>query len=494
MKIKTSILKAALLASAMLGFIPNAHSQPAQASQALSPCAAQPTPTPIPPDVAKWRALADSSKPVVEVLEGVEHGDVSVLSGPVVVRGTVKGNIYVLSGDVFVLGTVKGDVSCVSGSVYVLGRVDGAVKIVSGKLFKSGCVGGETNVVTDGLSSGTSTTYSRTWNYSGSPRHFEIGDASMLYFLSLYGMAWRFCFGMLWLAVAILFAALAPNLLEHGQTLVTSDTAKSLAVGFVWKLIFWVLAIIFFLASFLLIGLPLLALLLAAQWALVVVGYSILFLWVGRRVLGRIMPGRTYYYRSIFIGGLLFAVFRLIPVIGTVGWWLTGIFAGGIAVRYLFATRPSAVAYQTAPSIQPQFIQAPGNVNRQPRSDSMNANIQIVAALHIAMGALSLLVAIAVFAALGMLGGIVVSQGEHEAAGIIGIAGVVLVGFLAVLALPGIIGGWALFAGRSWGRPFVMVLGVIQLLNIPFGTVLGIYTLWALLREPTPQAPSASDL
>ena len=164
MKIKTSILKAALLASAMLGFIPNAHSQPAQASQALSPCAAQPTPTPIPPDVAKWRALADSSKPVVEVLEGVEHGDVSVLSGPVVVRGTVKGNIYVLSGDVFVLGTVKGDVSCVSGSVYVLGRVDGAVNIVSGKLFKSGCVGGETNVVTDGLSSGTSTTYSRTWN------------------------------------------------------------------------------------------------------------------------------------------------------------------------------------------------------------------------------------------------------------------------------------------------------------------------------------------
>ena len=124
----------------------------------------------------------------------------------------------------------------------------------------------------------------------------------------------------------------------------------------------------------------------------------------------------------------------------------------------------------------------------------MKTHIQIVAALHIAMGALSLLAAIAVFAFLGMAGGIVVSQGEHEAAGIIGIVAVVLGGFLAVLALPGIIGGWALFAGRSWGRPFVMVLGVIQLINIPFGTTLGIYTLWALLREPPPQTPSASTI
>ena len=124
----------------------------------------------------------------------------------------------------------------------------------------------------------------------------------------------------------------------------------------------------------------------------------------------------------------------------------------------------------------------------------MKTHIQIVAALHIAMGALSLLAAIAVFAFLGMAGGIVVSQGEHEAAGIIGIVAVVLGGFLAVLALPGIIGGWALFAGRSWGGPFVMVLGVIQLINIPFGTALGIYTLWALLREPPPQTPSASTI
>ena len=124
----------------------------------------------------------------------------------------------------------------------------------------------------------------------------------------------------------------------------------------------------------------------------------------------------------------------------------------------------------------------------------MKNHTQIVAALHIAMGVLSLLGAIAVFAVLGLAGGIVVSQGEREAGGIIGVVAVVLGGLLAVLAVPGIIGGWALFAGRSWGRPFVMVLGVIHLINIPFGTALGIYTLWALLREPPPQTPSAPTI
>jgi hypothetical protein len=122
----------------------------------------------------------------------------------------------------------------------------------------------------------------------------------------------------------------------------------------------------------------------------------------------------------------------------------------------------------------------------------MKKHIQIVAVLHIALGALSLLAAITVLAIFGIAGGIVVSQGQHQAAGILGIIAVVLGAFLAALALPGIIGGWALLTGRSWGRPLVLVLGVLHLINIPLGTILGIYTLWALLREPVPPLPGAS--
>jgi hypothetical protein len=122
----------------------------------------------------------------------------------------------------------------------------------------------------------------------------------------------------------------------------------------------------------------------------------------------------------------------------------------------------------------------------------MNKHTQIVAALHIALGALSLLGAIVVFVVFGIAGSIVISQGERQAAGILGIIAVSLGIFLAALALPGIIGGWALFSGRSWGRPVVLVLGALHLINIPLGTALGIYTFWALLHEPVSQLPGAS--
>jgi hypothetical protein len=122
----------------------------------------------------------------------------------------------------------------------------------------------------------------------------------------------------------------------------------------------------------------------------------------------------------------------------------------------------------------------------------MKKHIQIVAALHIALGVLSLLGATIVFIVFGVAGSIIISQGEHQAAGILSIIAVAIGVFLAAISLPGIIGGWALLTGRSWGRPLILVLGVLDLINIPLGTALGIYTLWALLREPTPQSPGAS--
>ena len=118
----------------------------------------------------------------------------------------------------------------------------------------------------------------------------------------------------------------------------------------------------------------------------------------------------------------------------------------------------------------------------------MKTHIQVVAILYMAFGAMSLLAALSLFAVLGLAGGIVISQGQHDAAGILGIVGVALCGLLTLLALPGIIGGRALYTGRSWGRPLVLVLGILDFLNVPIGTALGIYTLRALTRDPQTQA------
>ena len=60
-----------------------------------------------------------------------------------------------------------------------------------------------------------------------------------------------------------------------------------------------------------------------------------------------------------------------------------------------------------------------------------------------------------------------------------------IAGILVLLSAPGIIGGMGLLKRQSWARILVLVLGVINLINIPFGTALGIYTIWALTHRET---------
>ena len=52
--------------------------------------------------------------------------------------------------------------------------------------------------------------------------------------------------------------------------------------------------------------------------------------------------------------------------------------------------------------------------------------------------------------------------------------------FLATGVL-GVIAGWGLYERRSWARILAIVLAFISLVHPPFGTAIGIYTLWVLL-------------
>ncbi len=61
------------------------------------------------------------------------------------------------------------------------------------------------------------------------------------------------------------------------------------------------------------------------------------------------------------------------------------------------------------------------------------------------------------------------------------------VGFLMIcVAVLGLMAGWGLLERQPWARMLTIILGVLNLINPPFGTALGIYTLWVLL-------PSSSE-
>ena len=53
--------------------------------------------------------------------------------------------------------------------------------------------------------------------------------------------------------------------------------------------------------------------------------------------------------------------------------------------------------------------------------------------------------------------------------------------FFLAGAILGIAAGWGLLERQPWARMLAIVLGCFQLLHMPFGTALGVYTLWVLL-------------
>jgi hypothetical protein len=54
-------------------------------------------------------------------------------------------------------------------------------------------------------------------------------------------------------------------------------------------------------------------------------------------------------------------------------------------------------------------------------------------------------------------------------------------GTLLILGAGGVLVGWGLMKHQSWARIAAIVLGVLALFHPPFGTALGIYTLWVLV-------------
>lgn len=49
------------------------------------------------------------------------------------------------------------------------------------------------------------------------------------------------------------------------------------------------------------------------------------------------------------------------------------------------------------------------------------------------------------------------------------------------LAVLGFLTGWGLLTRQPWARMAAIIFGAVSLLDMPFGTALGIYTLWVLL-------------
>jgi hypothetical protein len=141
---------------------------------------------------------------------------------------------------------------------------------------------------------------------------------------------------------------------------------------------------------------------------------------------------------------------------------------------------------QAAPAVMmqpPVHIAGDGRVRR---------NLNIVAGFWIAAGLLRLLA----FGGLLMFRGLFFNSGWDwmgtggwPFSGAFGIKPFLIGGLisggamLALFAVAYLVFAWGLLERQPWARMLGIVLAFLALLRIPFGTTLGIYTLWVLLPE-----------
>lgn len=110
----------------------------------------------------------------------------------------------------------------------------------------------------------------------------------------------------------------------------------------------------------------------------------------------------------------------------------------------------------------------------------MESHLTLVAALNIGFGACFLVIAGIVFLAVAGGGWL---SGDPEAITITSIVASAISGFLIIISVPGIIAGIGLLRRDSWARILSLIIACLDLLNIPIGTLFGIYAIWVLMND-----------
>jgi hypothetical protein len=292
--------------------------------------------------------------------EGTESGSISEMSRPVLVLGTVNGDISTLSRDVAVLGDVTGDISAVSGTVTVLGTVGGDISVVGGDLRVAGKVNGDASVVGGALETAgggrvlgeTSTVgkgnfkfnFNRSWPGG---RHLHSQSFFHSFWLSPFMFMWRSALLILWIALGCAIAALFTPAVLRARAELQSAPARSVAFGFLWTVLFWMLLVACIILSFVVIGIPLLIVLVAFHLALGAFGMTLTFSVVGEWLARRLNHAGASIYAAVFVGACFLGLARLVPVFGSVIWFAAGLFGIGAALASRFGTAPPALAPST---------------------------------------------------------------------------------------------------------------------------------------------------
>jgi hypothetical protein len=125
----------------------------------------------------------------------------------------------------------------------------------------------------------------------------------------------------------------------------------------------------------------------------------------------------------------------------------------------------------------------------------MERHIRVIGLLYVLIGASLILLGLVV---LFMFGGSAIlgagqTPGSRVVVPLVGAVGGVVFLALTLISIPALVAGVGLLRYRRWARIVVIILSGILLMWLPVGTLLGLYSLWALLSKKSEALFASSD-
>jgi len=253
--------------------------------------------------------------------------NVVLLGGSAVIEGLIEENVVALGGRVIVSGTVKGDVVGLGAKITLkpTAVVEHDVTCIEGTLEKEpGCrIGGDTNYFK------LSHLFPK---FEGGWRGFWA--MSLVPFILIFKLVMVF----LWFLVTLVMVNVIPHRITFASDQIRKSFGPVLGTGVLSVVIFTFLVILAVLLCLVLIGIPILLALLAAQFFITLFGQVAVYHYFGdslAKAFGHMKPSPL---GAALLGLLLVSILTFIPFLGILVSLLLNFLVFGVSIRTKFGS------------------------------------------------------------------------------------------------------------------------------------------------------------
>jgi hypothetical protein len=116
----------------------------------------------------------------------------------------------------------------------------------------------------------------------------------------------------------------------------------------------------------------------------------------------------------------------------------------------------------------------------------MESHLRFLGILYILLGVIGGIFALLVLIFMGGYSGIALWAERSDLVSgplvqVMRFSGIFMTTLMLLLSVPSVMAGMGILKYKPWGRPLAMVVSVLQLANIPLGTIIALYSFWVLM-------------